>query len=386
MSNYKNLLLTFSIFICSLAKGQIDTLDQINKIIPIKLLQSLYNSDIDKLKLFCLDDAAIECKEGDLFGVESLTIKTPNYVIYAELSDKLWDKKVVWRFYIKFHNSQNEQLFLKLFPTYLGYHLDGDTYLRDFMQSIAIRDFYKTGKMMIEVWLFYPPLDLDKIDKTSKPNIGSIDFPEKLSKIDFYSIKSKNLFDTIIEENFNNNNRKWDIGAEPKEYSNIIGGNYILKNYDDKNWHWFTTYLPKIRTGLNAKPIFINVNVSPIQSSNSESGIIIGATNTDVYQTKFLLFEFDLVTQTYGLLLYEDNKMKSLIDPTFSTQINKQKTNEFSFYIEKNGIVLIVNNIEVNRYTFSPSYNLKDLGSLYGFYVSPKSEISVSKLSLIQQK
>jgi hypothetical protein len=307
--------------------------------------------------------------------------------VYAEFTDKLFDdKKTIWRFYLKFADIKDEQKFLALFPSYTGYHLNGDTYHRGFMQTIATRDFYKTGKMMIEVWLFYPPLDLEKTDKTSKPNNSSIDFPEKLSKIDFYSIKPKNLFDTIIEENFNTNTRKWDVGAEPKEYSNIIGGNYILKNYDDKNWHWFTTYLPKIKTGINAKPIFINVNVSPIQTSNSESGIIIGATNTDVYLTKFLLFEFDLAMQTYNLSMYEDNEFKRLIDPIFNTNINKQKTNEFSFYIEKNGIVLIANNIELNRYTFPPSYNLKDFGSLYGFYVSPKSEISVSKLSLIQQK
>lgn len=157
-------LIPFMLFLSS-ANGQIDTLREIDKIIPLQLVKSLINSNVDNLNLFCIDDTRVVCERGELYNHEVITIKGGSYVVFVELTEKLYNKKTVWRFYLQFKDPKNDELFLSLLPPYLGYHLNDGIYYGGFMQTIGMKELYDTGREMIEVWLYYPPLDLDKLKK-----------------------------------------------------------------------------------------------------------------------------------------------------------------------------------------------------------------------------
>jgi hypothetical protein len=165
MPSIRNIVLISFLLLLSNASGQIDTLREIDKIIPLQLVKSLINNNVDNLNLFCIDDTRVVCERGELYDHEVITIKGGSYVVFVELTDKLFDKKTIWRFYLQFTDPKNDNLFLSLLPPYLGYHFKDGVYYGGFMQTIGMNELYDTGREMIEVWLYYPPLNLDNLKK-----------------------------------------------------------------------------------------------------------------------------------------------------------------------------------------------------------------------------
>jgi len=124
----------------------------------------------------------------------------------------------------------------------------------------------------------------------------------------------------------------------------------------------------------------------PTGNKPSNAGIVIGSATGEASTTAFLLFEFDINKKTFSLSHIEQGAWKTLIPESTSQKIIAESINNFSYYVEKNGIVLFANNYEIGRHEFTQENTFIRLGNTYGFYLSPKSEINIQEFSIIQEK
>jgi hypothetical protein len=235
-------------------------------------------------------------------------------------------------------------------------------------------------------WSMAPEIDLNRVGSISVVQRNSINFPIKSTEINFYDIKPKSLYQTIFYEDFNANIKNWDVGKDQTESSSIASGTYYLKNFSTTNWHWFTQKINSIKISVAAKSSYGSVKLYPTGNKPSNAGIVIGSATGEASTTAFLLFEFDINKKTFSLSHIEQGAWKTLIPESTSQKIIAESINNFSYYVEKNGIVLFANNYEIGRHEFTQENTFIRLGNTYGFYLSPKSEINIQEFSIIQEK
>jgi len=237
-------------------------------------------------------------------------------------------------------------------------------------------------------WTDPPTFNAEKVreeiirtNERNQQNSNAANFPVINGIIKLYDLKPKYLYDTIFKETFRNNSCGWDVGREESEVSSISNGYYNMVSFDTSNWHWFTYDLKKVYYGEQTSEIFGSVKLWPVQGKLSETGIIIMGSGRD-----FLLFGMDPKKQTYELVVHKNESWNYLIEPTKSNRILQNGANIFSFYLDKGGIVLMVNNYEVNRYNFTNPVLLHNFGPTFGFHLAPKCAINADNFVIIQKR
>jgi hypothetical protein len=231
-------------------------------------------------------------------------------------------------------------------------------------------------------WTYPPVLSADvliqKVNEGATPR--KITFPENVNYNHFFDVKPRINYDTIFIERFNNNNRKWDVGKELTEHSFILNGQYTVKNMDTVNWHWFCLDIQKLDIDNISKPIYGEARIMKGISKSGEVGLIIGSNGTN-----YILYEINLNTNRVKLYYHSESGWSLLDEKSEVVGIVPNKFNKISFYLEKNGIVLFVNNKEVLRKVFSDDSIMSSLGRSYGFYTGKQSTLIVNDFCLVQK-
>jgi len=189
-----------------------------------------------------------------------------------------------------------------------------------------------------------------------------------LMSISFSEIKGQS--NILLNEEFMDNSRNWDVGKDPDENSEIKLGKYLMDNYSKTNWHWFATSVE-----VNTKNDFIiesNLNKLKPYNDNDTYGIMWG---TEDPQNCFA-FVINTQNQVYSVFsIYGGNWFK-LINWRRSSHINYgNAANKLGIAKIGKELVFVINDEPVDKTPFQEFY-----GNKIGFYVGPKLTIAVDNL------
>jgi S1-C subfamily serine protease len=175
---------------------------------------------------------------------------------------------------------------------------------------------------------------------------------------------------TLLNEEFENNERDWDVGVDSDENSEIKLGKYLMDNYTTTNWHWFSTSVD-----LNSKNDFIiesNLNKLKPYNVNDTYGIMWG---TEDPQNCFA-FVINTQNQVYKVFSIYAGKWFNLINWSKSSHIKYgNAANKLGVAKIGKELVFMINDEPIDKTPFQGFY-----GNKIGFYVGPKIMIAVDNL------
>ena len=179
---------------------------------------------------------------------------------------------------------------------------------------------------------------------------------------------------TILNEEFENNTKNWDVGLEEIENSEIKNGKYIMEPFQEKNWHWFA-----IDVNLNEKEDFLietNLNKLRAFSTLDTYGLMWGAIDPKNYYA-FLINTQD---QVFSVSSYFDGNGFKIINWKRSYRINQgNAANKLGVARVGSDLVFLINDEIVDKAPFQEFY-----GKKIGFYVGPKIKLAADNL-LVRQ-
>lgn len=174
----------------------------------------------------------------------------------------------------------------------------------------------------------------------------------------------------LLNEEFDNNSRNWDVGKDHDENSEIKLGKYLMDNYSKSSWHWFAT-----NVDVNTKNDFIiesNLNKLKPYNDNDTYGIMWGTEDPE----NCFAFVINTQNQVYSVFsIYGGNRFK-LINWQRSSHINYgNAANKLAILKIGKELVFVINDEPVDKTPFQEFY-----GNKIGFYVGPKLTIAVDNL------
>jgi S1-C subfamily serine protease len=180
----------------------------------------------------------------------------------------------------------------------------------------------------------------------------------------------------VFNEEFENNDRNWDIGRESNENSEIKLGKYLMENFTNNNWNWYT-----VSFDINTQNDFIiesNLNLLKTNNENDAFGIMWGSENPE----NCFGFVINTQHQTYKIFSKYNNKWFNLVNWRKSSLINYGNTaNKLGVAKIGKELVLVINDEPVDKLPFQEFY-----GNKIGFCVWPKMEIAADNLIVKELK
>lgn len=186
----------------------------------------------------------------------------------------------------------------------------------------------------------------------------------------FLSISVLGQQNIILNEEFEDNSRNWDVGRDSDENSEIKLGKYLMDNFSKTNWHWFA-----IDVAINTENDFLiesNLNKLKPYSENDAYGIMWGTEDPE----NCFAFVINTQNQVYSVFsIYSGNWFK-LINWKKSYKINYgNAANKLGVAKIGKELIFIINDEPIDKTSFQKFY-----GNKVGFYVGPKLTIAVDNL------